>query len=112
MAFKIGDTVICKDASHRPDTIGYLVKGKEYVIDGFSCCGKCGTPTLFLVGLDLQSNSHCKCGGIVTERQNYRASRFEKPIMSSSTRTALNKSLEEYKNISLQELTEMEEMKN
>lgn len=102
--FKIGETVIARHSN----ISGEIVKGKEYIVDGFTCCSGCGIPCLYLKGMTrianlICGNSHHGCGyKKLHTRECYAESCFEKPISLAETT--------EYKlKVSIPELIEIKE---
>lgn len=81
--FKIGDTVICINDS----LTVFLVKGEEYVVDGFSCCSGCGNALIYLREIYVPSRQKCllcNSAPLSKIRPAYATYRFEKPIQYRS----------------------------
>lgn len=79
--WKLGDKVLCVKSDPQRTTVA----GYEYVVDGFSCCPKCGAPLIFLQGFDqIKYSIHSVCGfeGIRMRIAFYK-SRFIKPDLAS-----------------------------
>jgi len=93
--FKIGERVVFKRT------------GKEYIVDGFSCCQGCGEPTIHCRGHNYILHQPCDdCGHINYDvrYQGYERN-FEKLISVAACI--------EYKlSVSLPELTKIKELQN
>lgn len=81
--WKIGDTVLCIETNPSKNVIA----GNEYVIDGFTCCPKCGQPEVYIKGLNhIVKHIHLGCGYIGHGvQQKFIRRRFVKPDLSSLT---------------------------
>lgn len=101
--FKIGDKVICV----REHSRGWVTKGKEYIIDGFSCCPNCNQALVFLKGHNEIRPMKLRCCQISVGcvRQFFAASLFEKPI-------SLSACIEYKLKVSIPELVELKELQN
>lgn len=77
--WKVGDRVLCLKSNDD----GHIKAGREYTIDGFSCCPGCGLETLLIVGFNTtRTQNHDGCMKW-TGRDQYGKSLFIRPDSAS-----------------------------
>lgn len=82
--FKFGEEVVC--------VVGRS-KGKHFIVDGFTCCPKCGRPCVYLKGYNEVCNMRCASRGDLPGCENldcgvreyYDEALFEKLISLGET---------------------------
>lgn len=86
MNWKVGDTVIAKYDFPAPWC--FFKKDDELIIDGFSCCPSCGSPAVYIKGINGMTGGKCVsasgkndgCGRIsYGTRTQFDPRYFEKP---------------------------------
>ena len=71
--FKLGQEIVA--IKYQPE--GKFKKGDEFIVDGLSCCNKCGLPCVYLKGLyNNVRNIHSACGGRFSGREMFAESDF------------------------------------
>ena len=75
--FKIGQKVVCKDASANINTPHpyHIEKGKTYIIENIFYCS-CGEEVLCLKEIAGVGKTRCMCNTIIEGRRCYRSARF------------------------------------
>lgn len=103
-AWKVGDSVMAVGTIP-----GFIEKGKEYTIDGFGCCPKCGQSGVSVKEVKDKAGVHFNCCDIKIRgiRTIFAKKTFIRPDLSSLTQYR--------EEISVREITiptELKELKN
>lgn len=98
--FKIGQRIVCKDASGRNS----LIKGKIYTIDSFGFCSECGIKNVYLKEIKVYTQCLCNCGEISVGPASCHLYRFE-PLKYDliSNKDVIKEIIEEKQDVEIKE---------